>query len=155
MPNIEDLVPTLIALPGDQYAELIRRVDEQRRRSAECKTAPAVPQCGMSQVDFAHWIAHQHYAIDQRISRIFYLPTDAPEKEIRLLEVNTLVRLAENETAGTIDFMPDIKGLDYTLLVADATPSQYDAIIRGELALPSGWCLQGAQEIRMDGAVNT
>ena len=34
MPTINDLVPTLVKLPRQEYADLIRQVDEQRRQAA-------------------------------------------------------------------------------------------------------------------------
>ena len=37
--------------------------------------------------------------------------------------------------------MPDIDGLDFTLLVADVTPEEWEALRRGELPLPDGWVL--------------
>src|SRR5437870_1677169 len=129
MPDVNDLVPTLVKLPRHEYADLIRRVDEQRRQLAEqeAQQHPLQPQMGKE--EFAAWIARQHFAIDKGITRILYLPTGAPPEEVRLLEVNALANLPENESVEAVDFMPDIDGIHYTLLVADVTPRQVDAIM--------------------------
>src|SRR5437879_2674900 len=96
MPNIDDLIPTLAKLPRHEYSELIRRVDEQRRRAAEHEAKKHCPQDAISKDDLVTWIAHQHFTIDKGITRIFYLPTGAPPEEVRLLEVNALASLPEN-----------------------------------------------------------
>ncbi len=147
MSHLTDLVPTLASLPQEEYAELIKQVDEERRRTAEQEIADKPPHAGMSRDEFAKWMARQHYAVDKGIVRIVYLPTDAPEMEVRLLEANALANLPEHGPVTAVDFMPDIEGLDYALYVADVTPAQYDSILQGRLAPPSGWNLCGAQEI--------
>jgi hypothetical protein len=99
----------------------------------------------MSRDSFVQWIVSHHFAIDKGITRILYLPAGAPEKEVRLLEVNELATIPENGTVQAFDFMPDIEGIDYTLLVADVTPRQFDAIVQGKLPPPKGWWLDGYQ----------
>jgi hypothetical protein len=97
---------------------------------------------GMSRDDFAQWVAQKHLAIDPEIREIHYLPTNAASREVRLLEVNT--RLAMPHALGPVepvDFMPDIDGLDFILLVADVSPEEWEAIRRQELGLPDGWVL--------------
>ena len=81
-------------------------------------------------------------AIDPEIREIHYLPANAPLREVRLLEVNA--RLAVPSSLGPVepvDFMPDLDGLDFTLLVADITPEEWEAIRRRQLSLPEGWVL--------------
>jgi hypothetical protein len=146
MADINELVPTLASLPRHEYAELIRQVDEQRRQAAE-REARHTPRNGMSKEDFVTWIARQHFAIDKGITRILYFPTGAPEEEVRLLETNVLASLPENGPVEAVDFMPDIEDAHFTLLVADVTPRQLDAIMNRQLPLPKGWQLDGFQEI--------
>ena len=96
----------------------------------------------MTRDEFVRWIALKHLAIDPEIREIHYLPANAPPREVRLLEVNA--RLAVPSPLGPVepvDFMPDIHGLEFTLLVADVTPEEWEAIGRGELPLPDGWVL--------------
>ena len=147
MANVSDLVPTLAKLPRRDYAELIRQVDEQRRQEAERETHQHGPLNRMSKKEFVDWIACRHFAIDKGITRIFYFPVDAPEEEVRLLEVNVLASLPENGPVEAVDFMPDIEGVHYTLFVADVTPRQLDAILNRQLSLPRGWQMQECQEI--------
>jgi hypothetical protein len=151
MPNINPLVPALTNLPRHEYAELIRQVDEQRRQAAEREANQHRPRNGMSKEEFVAWIARQHFAIDKGITRIVYLPTGAPEQEVRLVEVNALANLPENAPVEAVDFMPDIEGIPYALFVADVTPRQFDAIMSGQLPLPNGWQLDGSQEISAAG----
>lgn len=146
MSNVNDLVPTLVNLPRNEYAELIRQVDEQRRQAAERDAEQHRPRNGTSKDEFVAWIARQHFAVDKGITRIIYLPTGAPGEEVRLLEVNALARLPEQGPVEAVDFMPDIEGVHYTLFVADITPHQLDAIMNRQLALPQGWRLEGYQE---------
>jgi hypothetical protein len=39
----------------------------------------------------ARWYARQHLKTDPGIQVVYYLPEDAPEREIRLLEINDLI----------------------------------------------------------------
>jgi hypothetical protein len=143
MTELEQLTERLKAMPRRQYAELIRKVDAERRRMFEGEENINPLARGMSKDSFVEWIARHHFAIDKGIKKILYLPTGAPEKEVRLLEVNELANIPENGTVEAFDFMPDIEGVDYSLFVADVTPKQLDAIIQGKLLLPKEWRLEG------------
>jgi hypothetical protein len=98
----------------------------------------------------ADWYAQQHRSIDEGVSSIFHLPTDAPPREIRLLEINT--QISEMSPLEAIDFGVDT-GSDssHTLFVLDVTPAQWQAIQKGSLPLPGGWTLDGAREINRRG----
>ena len=91
----------------------------------------------------AQWYADRHLKTDPGIVEIHYLPAHAPEREIRLLEVNSLVATRTDDPIQPIDFGVDIgEASTHTLLVADVTPEQWDRIQQGQLALPSGWSLE-------------
>lgn len=93
----------------------------------------------------AHWYAQRHFETDEGVAQIFFLPTNAPDREIRFLEVNRMI--AGTTPLEPIDFGVDIRGADgHTLNVLDVTPSQWEAIRRGELPLPAGWTLDGSRE---------
>ncbi len=103
-----------------------------------------------TQVDFdrdsqARVYATQHLDFDSGVVQIFYLPTNAPDREIRLLEVNRLIP----ETPPTaIDFGVAIDGPDaHKLIVFDVTPTQWEAIEQGSLMIPDGWTLEDSQEL--------
>lgn len=94
----------------------------------------------------ARWYARRHLDIDDGVVRILYLPTNAPPREIRFLEVNRLI--SESTPLEPIDFGVDIDGDDaHTLYVLDVTPSQWVAIEKREMGLPEGWTLENSQEL--------
>ncbi len=88
----------------------------------------------------ARWYAQRHLETDPGVERVYYLPTSAPPREIRFLEVNRLI--SETTPPEPIDFGVDIGGDNaHTLYVLDVTPSQWGAIQRREMSLPAGWIL--------------
>jgi hypothetical protein len=145
MSELEQLTEKLRALPRGQYVELIRQVDAERRKTAERMENSHPPGRGASRDSFVQWIVSHHFAIDKGVVKILHLPSGAPEKEVRLLEVNELAKIPENGTVQAFDFMPDIEGVDFALLVADVTPKQFAAIMEGKALLPKGWRLDGYQ----------
>jgi hypothetical protein len=142
MPNLNELETELSQMPSRQYSDLIRKVEANRRREVQRHSQERPPQRGMNKEDFSRWIAQQHFDIDKGISRILYLPTGAPEKEVRLLEVNELASIPENAPLEAVDFRPDIDGIDYSLFVVDVTPQQFERVKRGDIPLPKGWSLE-------------
>jgi hypothetical protein len=93
----------------------------------------------------ARWYARRHLDTDDGVVRILYLPRDAPPREIRFLEVNTMISETPPEP---IDFGVNIGGEDaHTLYVLDVTPAQWEAIQAGTMPLPAGWTLDGSQEL--------
>jgi hypothetical protein len=88
----------------------------------------------------AKWYAHRHLQTDPGVVEINYLPINAPAREIRLLEVNSEV--SETSDMEPIDFGVDVGGMNqHVLFVLDITPSQWESIQGGKLALPKGWSL--------------
>ena len=92
----------------------------------------------------ARWYAEEHLKTDPAIVGVYYLPTDAGEREIRFVEVNELIGSRSDEMLEPIDFGIDT-GTDnaHKLLVLDVTPEQWNRIQRQELSLPAGWLLEG------------
>ena len=96
--------------------------------------------------ELARWYADRHFLVDPAVRRILYLPSGAPETEIRLLEVNDAI--VELEPLEAMDFRVDIRGCEnHRLYVLDVTPSQWDAVQNQTLSLPEGWSLEGAREM--------
>lgn len=92
----------------------------------------------------AKWYANRHFETDIGVEEIHYLPANAPEREIRFLEVNKLI--AETTPLEPIDFGVDMDGTErHTLMVLDVTPSQWQQIQKDRSLLPPGWTLQGAE----------
>ena len=85
--------------------------------------------------------AERHLSTDPGVVEIHYLPTKAPAREIRFLEVNR--EITETSDMEPIDFGVAVGGADeHVLLVLDVTPAQWEAIQGKKLALPKGWSLQ-------------
>jgi hypothetical protein len=91
----------------------------------------------------ARWYAQRHLHTDMGVMHVFYLPGNAPPREIRLLEVNSLI--PETTDPEPIDFGVDIGNTEgHTLMVLDITPMQWEAIQKDPHLLPAGWTLDGA-----------
>jgi hypothetical protein len=105
-----------------------------------------MPAAAFNRDSVAATYAKRHAEADPAIRAIYYLPTGAPENEIRLVEVNEAIL----GTAGPepIDFGVD-SGTpnEHKLIVFDVTPEQWEEIKAKPLGLPPGWTLDGSQEI--------
>lgn len=88
----------------------------------------------------AKWYAKYHADTDLGIQEIWYLPKNANEREIRLLEVNDAI--VEQKTLEPIDFGMD-RGMDteHQLNILDVTPGQWKKIQGKKLVLPDDWQL--------------
>ncbi|HUE73098.1 MAG TPA: hypothetical protein VMP01_19595 [Pirellulaceae bacterium] len=93
----------------------------------------------------ANWYAEQHIKVDPGIRTVYYLPTNAPEREIRFVEVNELIGELRDEALEPLDFGVD-RGMDseHTLCMLDVTPNQWDRISQSTLPLPRNWSLENA-----------
>ena len=93
----------------------------------------------------ADWYANEHLKTDPGIVSVNYLPTNAGEREIRLIEVNRLIGERNDNALEPIDFGVDT-GMEsaHKLLVLDVTPQQWERIRSQELGLPANWSLGGA-----------
>jgi hypothetical protein len=92
----------------------------------------------------ASWYAQEHLKTDPGILSIHYLPKNASEREIRLLEVNNLIGDRNDSALEPIDFGMET-GTDsaHRLLVLDVTPEQWKRIKAHELGLPQNWSVEG------------
>lgn len=96
--------------------------------------------------EMAAFYAKRHRKTDPGVREIHYLPTNAPPREIRFVEVNEV--MAEAASPEPIDF--GVEGGTpnaHRLIVFDVTPAQWEAIRAGRLDLPAGWTLEGSQEV--------
>lgn len=94
----------------------------------------------------ASWYASQHFEIDPGTLEIHYLKKDAPEREIRLLEVNNQIAEMTDESLEPLDFGVDIGDANaHKLFVLDVTPSQWDSIQKQRLSLPRGWSMADSE----------
>ncbi len=94
----------------------------------------------------AAFYAKRHTEVDPGIRAIYYLPVGAPSNEIRLVEVNELIRsIASPEP---IDFGVDAGTANmHKLVVLDVTPVQWEEIQANTRSLPEGWTLEGNHKL--------
>ena len=97
----------------------------------------------------ARWYAKQHLKTDPGIVSVHYLPQNAGEREIRFIEVNSLIGDRNDDALVPIDFGVDT-GTEsaHTLFVLDVTPKQWNRICRKTLRLPADWSLNGAVQYK-------
>lgn len=89
--------------------------------------------------------ANRHLKTDPGIREVYYLPTGAPEREIRFVEINEQIANRERDPLEPIDFGIETNGATaLRLMVLDVTPAQWEKISRKELSLPQGWTLKDA-----------
>ncbi|WP_337176906.1 hypothetical protein [Paludisphaera sp.] len=85
--------------------------------------------------------------LDPGIRKILYLPKDAPDREIRILVVNDLLAEMNDALLQPVVFGFNLESEEeHRLLMLDVTPSQWEAINRGEIPLPEGWTLEQADD---------
>jgi hypothetical protein len=91
----------------------------------------------------ASWYAQEHLKTDPGILSVHYLPKNAGEREIRLVEVNKLIGDRNDDLLEPIDFGVD-RGSDnaHRLFILDVTPEQWDRINTHDLALPRTWSVE-------------
>jgi hypothetical protein len=97
----------------------------------------------------ASWYAKEHLKTDPAIVAVYYLPENAGEREIRLIEVNELMGDRNDDAIEPIDFGVDL-GTEaaHKLLVVDVTPDQWNRIKAKTIRLPGNWSLENAVPIR-------
>jgi hypothetical protein len=96
----------------------------------------------------AQWYANEHIKTDPGVRSVYYLPTNAPEREIRFIEINDLIGDQNDDALEPIDFGVD-RGMEteHALLVLDVTPNQWNRISQSSLRLPPGWSLENARQL--------
>ena len=92
--------------------------------------------------EMAKWYASQHLKTDPSVRSVHYLPTGAPDREIRFVEVNTEIAERTDAALEPLEFGAN-SGVDseHKLFILDVTPNQWDRINEADLALPIGWSL--------------
>ncbi len=104
-----------------------------------------MPAIQFDRDSMARWYAKAHLKTDPGIVAVYYLPTSADEREIRLIEVNKLIGDRNDGALEPIDFGVDT-GTEtaHKLLILDVTPEQLERIRTQELPLPGNWTLNDA-----------
>lgn len=101
-----------------------------------------MPATQFDRDSMARWYAKEHLKTDPGIIAVYYLPKNAGEREIRFLEINSLLGDRNDNSLEPIDFGIDA-GTDtaHKLYVLDITPEQWGRIETQELSLPIRWSL--------------
>ncbi len=101
---------------------------------------PVLQSVTFDRDSLAKWYAVSHLKTDPGVVEVHYLPTGSDEREIRFVEVNTLMGGRRDDSLEAIDFGIDFgKETHHRLVVLDVTPSQWSQIVQGQISLPSGW----------------
>jgi hypothetical protein len=102
-----------------------------------------MPATQFDRDSLARWYAKEHLKTDPGIVAVYYLPTNAGDREIRFVEVNNLLGDRNDDILEPIDFGVDT-GMEtaHKLFVLDVTPEQWDRIRTQELSLPGNWSLE-------------
>jgi hypothetical protein len=145
MSDREALIQALTQLDPATMEEVVTAA--YRRRSDTEPDTQARPDSHATPGQFANWLAQRHLSTDAAIERVIYLPTEAPENEIRLLEVNRLLSQTDPQSIEPLDFTPEMD-LPYRVFVADITSDEWERVQRDPATtLPPGWRLDGSQVI--------
>ena len=104
-----------------------------------------MPATQFDRDSMARWYAREHLKTDPGIVAVYYLRTNAGDREIRFVEINNLIGDRNDEVLEPIDFGVDT-GMDtaHKLFVLDVTPEQWERIRTHELSLPGNWSLRDA-----------
>jgi hypothetical protein len=97
---------------------------------------------------WAHSYGRAHLEADDAIASVWYLK-DAPDREIRLIEVNDQSVDRTDEGLEPVWFKISVGNPDeHRLYVLDVTPDQWVRIKDEKLNLPEGWSLDASEEIK-------
>jgi hypothetical protein len=105
----------------------------------------ADPPPGSDRDRIAEWVAKRHLSADGSIRQVYYLPTDAPPQEIRLLEINERISAPEDRPEP-LDFGVEVAGVALKLSVVDISKDQLEKMKRDPSNLPPGWKWEGVQK---------
>ena len=102
--------------------------------------------------EVAEHLARAHYEVEPGITQIFRIRVGdeietKDDEPIKLLEINE-----DTIPAGILplQFAPDVpSGIDYSSVIVEITPSEFNQIGKRELELPEGW--QVAELLPRDG----
>lgn len=141
----EELIQALTRLDPAALEEVVTTA--YRRRNDTEPGDLVRPDRHATPDQFAHWLARRHLSTDAALEQVVYLPTGAPENEIRLLEVNRFLNQADTQPIEPLDFTPEMDP-PYRVFVADITSDQWDRVQQeGDSILPPGWRFRDNQVI--------
>jgi len=150
MADTQKLARELANLDDVDWFAVLTEAQAQRRDKFGPDGSGEEPHAAISRDDFATWMAQRHLASDPDIREVIYLPFNAPQNVVRFLEINVLLNISDEGKIEPVDFSPDINQLNFQVLVADITPTQWERIEAKQLSLPSGWDLRDCRMLGRD-----
>lgn len=105
--------------------------------------SPPASDLHQKRAAFAIWLALQHLHFDSRLTQIVYFPKDAPDDEVRLLEVNKGLYPDPGQPIFAVRTTPITNDLPFHVWVADVTPDEWSQIQTDPGLLPDGWKWEG------------
>jgi hypothetical protein len=109
----------------------------------------AAPASGFDRDRLARHYAALHFRVDPGVREVYHLPTNAPERVVRLLEVNDEIVERSLAPYEPIDFGVNRGEADeHTLSILDITPRQWGELQSDPSRLPPTWSLEGAVPLR-------
>ncbi len=164
MATPNELADKAESFSDEQWYDFLEALDEVSRRRAKRTRFPDEPT-STDRDAVAQWVAQKHFRVDKNICEIWYLPENAPEDEIRLLEVSDLsvtptttttpdphvaatASATTTTTAPPMDFGLDIRDANFVLRVVDVDSDQLEQIKQDQLCLPENWSLDSVKKWR-------
>ncbi|MGL4513930.1 MAG: hypothetical protein ACRCT8_12640 [Lacipirellulaceae bacterium] len=97
----------------------------------------------------AAFFARAHIEADPAICEVWHALGGAGDREVRLIEVNTMLGALRDDCLEPIEFTID-RGLEtmHRLCVLDVTVDQWNRMQSNALSPPLGWSLDGAVRVQ-------
>lgn len=137
------LRPDVREMDEEDYFQFLDDIDDAARERNRRPEPPDEPT-STQRDDVAAWVARKHLVTDPSIREVWYLPENAPEKDIRLLEVSERAPL-NGESVDTLAYGLALDKARYRLVIADVTGEQLEQIQKYVGDLPEGWSLENAK----------
>jgi hypothetical protein len=122
--------------------ELYQRIIRYRQREDE--HPKLIPASDTVTKEFVESLAQLHFDADDEIEQIIWVRSDK-ERQIRLIEVNRTA--LPTESVQAFRFAPS-EDVPFPIYIADVRPTEWERIQSGDIPLPEGWSLEGAQVFR-------
>lgn len=139
--EFSELFPTPVKaeerMESDEWFDHLDDLDAAVKHRRERDPNPD-PKPGSTRDEIAEWLSKTHLSVDGSIREVWYLPTGAPEDEIRLIEVNDRY-VGEGAEIVPFDMGIEVNGAPFKLRVVDITPNQLEKIKTDSSMLPKGW----------------
>lgn len=120
-----------------------RRREEQQARSMALRELQPVADGGVTE-EFVQSLVQLHFQADDGIEQIVWVKSDE-ERQIRLIEINRTA--LPTESVQAFRFAPS-EDVPFPIYIADVRPTEWERIQSGDIPLPEGWSLEGAQVLR-------